>query len=157
MKHRLKDANILKQENLKYECLACAAKAKPKKQVDPTVNANNKRSRPKPPDDDPYQYDKQLYKKKTVRQIANEEKNEVYQNSNEHYVNVFGLVRDALPNLDLFMGSLGTFDENLGLGIPIVDELIREDLVRFRQNIIDRETEEAEDENGDKKLKRRKK
>jgi len=108
MKNRTKDANILKQENLKYECLACTAKAKPKKQIDSGAMANNKRNRPKPPDDDPYQYDKQMFKKKTVRQIANEEKFEVYQNTNEHYVNVFGQVREVLPTLESFLQSLGT-------------------------------------------------
>ena len=71
MKHRMKDANNLKQENLKYECLVCAAKAKPKKQIDPGAMANNKRSRPKPPDEDPYQYERQMFKKKTARQTAN--------------------------------------------------------------------------------------
>jgi hypothetical protein len=73
MKYRIKDANIIKQENLKYECMACAAKSKPKKQVDPATTTNNKRSRPKQPsDDDPYQYDLVTVKKKTVRQIINE-------------------------------------------------------------------------------------
>lgn len=110
MKHRTKDANILKQDDLKYECLACSSKTKPKKPIETGITSviNPKRNRPKPPDEDPYQYDKQMFKKKTVRQQANEEKFEVYQNSNEQYLNVFGLLRESLPNLDTFMQTLGT-------------------------------------------------
>lgn len=107
MKHRIKDANVIKQENLKYECLACTAKAKPKKQVDPGAMGNNKRNRVKQTEEDPYQYDKQMFKKKTARQTANEEKFEVYQNSNEHYVDVFNRKLEFTKQLETFLQTLG--------------------------------------------------
>lgn len=74
--------------------------------------------------EDPYQYEKSTYptKRKTVRQIYNEERNQQYQNGNDNYVNVFNRIRDIFPYLEQFLSNLGKTFTSADFRIAVTDD-----------------------------------
>jgi hypothetical protein len=48
-------------------------------------------------------------------------------------------VRETLPTLENFLQSVGKYFSDSGHQLGIVDDQIRDDLNRFRQNVADKE------------------